>query len=201
MTAALIAAAALLAMLPPLGNSTARHGSVLVAAWELGRFFTILTNLAVGLAFGAIAWRGRSAVSPLVQGGLMLAIVLVGLVFNLLLTPLPYATIFDALGDHTHHIIVPIAVPLWWLAFAPHGALGWRAPLAWALYPLAYAGYVTIRAQFEPADAPLRYPYFFMNVDKLGWATAIANMAAIATVFVLVGLLAVWIDRRLGARG
>lgn len=197
----MIAAAALLAMLPPLGNGTVRHGSVLVAAWELGRFFTILTNLAVGVAFAVIAWRGRSAVSASVQGGLMLAIVLVGLVFNLLLTPLPYATIFDALGDHTHHIFVPIAVPLWWLAFAPHGQLSWRAPLAWALYPLGYAGYVMIRAQFEPANAPPRYPYFFMDADKLGWTTAVGNMAAIAAVFVLAGWIAVWIDRRLGLRG
>ena len=186
-------------MLPPLGNGFARHGSVLVAAWQLGRFFTILTNLAIGLAFAVIAWRGRSAVSPMVQGGLMLAIMLVGLVFNLLLTPLPYATINDALGDHAHHVLVPILVPLWWLAFAPHGLLSWRAPLVWAIYPLAYAIYIAIRVQFEPADAPLRYPYFFMDADKLGWATAIGNMAAIATAFVLVGWLVVWIDRRLGA--
>lgn len=201
LTAALIAAAALLAMIPPLANGLERHGGFLASVWALGRFFTILTNLAIGIAFAALAWRGRLAVTPLVQGGLMLAIMLVGLVFNLLLPPIGHATFIDALGDSIHHKIVPLAVPLWWLAFAPHGRLGWRAPLAWALYPLGYCAYVMIRAQLEPAGTPLRYPYFFMDVDRLGWAASLANMAAIALGFVLVGWVAVWIDRRLGARG
>ena len=200
LTAALIAAAALLAMVPPLANGIERHGGILAAAWALGRFFTILTNLAIGIAFATIAWRGRNAVAPVIQGGLMLAIVLVGLVFNLLLPPLDHASFIDALGDNAHHVMIPLAVPLWWLAFAPHGQLGWRAPLAWALYLLAYSSYVLARAQLEPAGTPLRYPYFFMDVERLGWTTALGNMAAIALGFVLAGWLAVWIDRRLAPR-
>lgn len=200
LTAALIAAAALLAMLPPLANGIDRYGGILAAAWAMGRFFTILTNLAIGIAFAVIAWRGRGAVAPVIQGGLMLAIVLVGLVFNLLLPPLDHASFIDALGDNAHHVIIPLVVPLWWLAFAPHGRLGWRAPLWWALYPLAYSSYVLVRAQLEPAGTPLRYPYFFMDVERLGWTTALSNMAAIALGFVLAGWLAVWIDRRLGLR-
>ena len=198
MTAALIAAATLLAMIPPVLGNLDKQGGLLGALWWLGRFFTILTNLAIGAVFARIAWRGSLSVSPLVQGGVMLAIMLVGLVFNLLLPGLQHATWADYLGDKVHHVIVPLAVPLWWLVFAPHGRLGWRAPLAWALYPLAYAAYVMTRAQFEPAGTPARYPYFFMDVDTFGWAAAIGNMAAIALGFVLIGWLAVWIDRRLG---
>jgi hypothetical protein len=198
LTAALIAAATLLAMIPPVLGNLDKQGGLLGALWWLGRFFTILTNLAIGAVFARIAWRGSLSVSPLVQGGVMLAIMLVGLVFNLLLPGLQHATWADFLGDKVHHVIVPLAVPLWWLVFAPHGRLGWRAPLAWVLYPLAYAAYVMTRAQFEPAGTPARYPYFFMDVDRFGWAAAIGNMAAIAMAFVLVGWLAVWIDRRLG---
>lgn len=200
LTAALIAAASLVAMIPPVLHNLDAKGGLLGALWWLGRFFTILTNLAVGLVFARIAWRARGSVSPLFQGGVMLAIVLVGLVFNLLLQPPQQGTWADFAWDRIHHVIVPLAVPLWWLAFAPHGRLGWRAPLAWALYPLAYAGYIMVRAQFEPRGAPQRYPYFFMDVDRLGWTGAIANMAAIALGFVLAGWLAVWIDRGLGAR-
>lgn len=198
LTAAIIAAATLLAMIPPVLGNLDKQGGLLGALWWLGRFFTILTNLAVGAVFARIAWRGSPSVSPLVQGGVMLAIVLVGLVFNLLLPGLQHATWADYLGDKVHHVIVPLAVPLWWLVFAPHGRLSWRSPFAWALYPLAYAAYVMTRAQFEPAGTPARYPYFFMDVDTFGWAAAIRNMAAIALGFVLVGWLAVWIDRRLG---
>jgi hypothetical protein len=198
--AGLIAALALLAMIPPLAGGIERHGGLLGAAWWLGRFFTILTNLGIGIGFGLIAWRGRDAVSPLVQGGLVLAIMLVGLVFNLLLPAVPQATIWSFLGDKVHHLIAPIAVPLWWLLFARHGQLRWTAPLWWALYPLVYAAYVLVRAEFEPAGTQARYPYFFMDVEKLGWLVAMRNMGAIAAAFVLVGWLAVLIDRRLGAR-
>ena len=198
-SAGLIAAATLLAMIPPVLHNLDAKGGLLGALWWLGRFFTILTNLAVGIAFAQIARRGREAVSPLVLGGLVLAIMLVGLVFNLLLPGMQQGTWADFLGDKIHHVIVPLAVPLWWLVFAPYGQLTWRAPLAWALYPLAYAGYVMTRAQFEPVGATQRYPYFFMDVDRLGWGGAIGNMAAIAAVFTLVGWLAVWLDRRLGA--
>ncbi len=197
LTAAAIAAVALLAMLPPLSNAVAEHGGLLPGLWRLVRFFTILTNLLVALAFARIAWMGRAAVSPLLLGGVVLGIVLVGVVFNLLLGPLPYPAVWDMLSDKAHHTVVPIAVPLWWLAFARKGLLGWRAPLAWALYPLAYSAYLLTRAQFEDPAEPLRYPYFFMDPDKLGWAQTLTNLTAIAAGFVAAGLAVVWLDRRL----
>lgn len=198
--AGLIAAAALLAMIPPLANSAAEHGGLLAGLWRLARFFTITTNLLVGLVFARIALAGRNSVSPIVIGGTMLAIVLVGVIFNLLLGALPYRTVWDMLGDKAHHLVVPIAVPLWWLAFAPKGYLHWRAPLLWALYPLAYSAYVIARAQMDDRSMPHRYPYFFMDPDMLGWPMALANMAAIALGFVATGLGVVWLDRRLGRK-
>lgn len=198
--ALMIALAALLAIIPPLANASAEHGGVLAGLWRLARFFTITTNLLVALVFARIANSGRGAVSPRVLAGTMLAIALVGVVFNLLLGGLPYRTVWDMLGDKTHHLIVPLAVPLWWLAYAPKGSLSWRAPLRWMLYPLAYSAYVMARAQFEIPGQPPRYPYFFMDPDRLGWPLALANLGAIALGFVAAGLGVVWLDRRL-ARG
>jgi hypothetical protein len=200
LTAALIALIALLAMIPPLANSAAEHGGLLMGMWLLARYFTILTNLLVGIAFARIALNGREAVPPVLLGGAMLAIMLVGAVFNLLLGHLPYATMWDMLGDKAHHAIVPLAVPLWWLAFAPKGALSWRAPLRWTLYPLAYSAYILLRAWAEGAGEPGRYPYFFLDVDRLGWPAAFANLGGLALGFVLAGLAVVWLDRRLGAK-
>lgn len=193
--AALIALAALGAMAAPIANGLARGEGLGALVWGLLRFFTILTNLSVGVVFAQLAWRGRASVSPLVQGGVMLAIVLVGLVYNLVLTPMPQPNWWSALGDDMHHFWVPLAVPLWWLAFAPHGGLRWRDPLLWALYPLAYSAYAIARAELERAAVP----YFFMDVSALGWPQALANMAAIALAFVLAGLVAVLVDRRLAA--
>lgn len=193
LSAAVIALAALGAMAPPILNGLARGEAADEIVWNLLRFFTILTNLAVGVIFALLAWRGRAAVSPLVQGGAMLAIVLVGLVYNLVLEPVPQPNWWSALGDDMHHFWVPLALPLWWLAFAPHRALQWRDPLLWALYPLAYSAYAIVRAAVEGGGVP----YFFMDVATIGWLAALANMAAIALAFVLAGLLAVALDRTL----
>lgn len=198
-SAGVIALGSLLAMVPPLQNAAVDHGGFWAGLWSLVRFFTITTNTLVGIGFGLIAWKGRDALSPRLLGAIVLAIMLVGVVFNLLLGGLVHATVWDALGDRVHHVVAPIVVPLWWLAFAPHGRLGWRDPFAWALYPLAYAGYIFARVELQDAGSTLRYPYFFMDADKLGWTMAIANMAGIAAGFVATGLALVWLDRRLGS--
>ena len=197
LTAALIAIAALGAMAPPVMNGLARGEGLGELVWGLLRFFTILTNLLVGTVFARLAWRGRDAVSPVVQGGLMLAIVLVGLVYNFVLEPMPQRNWWSALGDDMHHFWVPLAVPLWWLAFAPHRVLRWRDPLLWALYPLAYSAYAITRSMIEGGAVP----YFFMDVAALGWPRALFNMGAIALAFVLTGLVAVTVDRRLPGQG
>jgi hypothetical protein len=196
-SAALLSAATLLAMIPPLINSSAEHGGLLAGVWALLRYFTIITNTLVGLVFAVIAWRGPAAVSGRIQGGVMLAIVLVGVVFNLLLGGLTHATWWDWLGDRIHHVAMPLLVPLWWLAFAPKGKLTWKDPLRWSLYPLAYAAYIFLRVGLETPGPEVAYPYFFMDANRLGYAAAIANMAAIALGFVLTGLGVVWLDRRL----
>ncbi len=196
-SAGLLAGAVLWAIWPPLSGALGGSEGPLAAVWGLLRMFTIITNLLVGLVFARIACRGTDSVSPLVIGGIMLAIVLVGVVFNLLLTMLPHQTIWYAIGDNIHHIAAPIAVPLWWAIFARHGTLRWSSPLAWALYPLAYSVYTVVRAQFMPMGTGMhaRYPYFFMDADLLGWPIALLNMAGIALGFVLFGMVAVASDK------
>ncbi|MBS3927286.1 MAG: Pr6Pr family membrane protein [Sphingomonadales bacterium] len=200
LTAALLSAATLLAMIPPLINNSAEQGGLLAGAWALLRYFTIITNTLVGLVFAAIAWRGSEGVSPRWLGAAMLGIVLVGVVFNLLLGGLTHATMWDWLGDRIHHVVMPVLVPLWWLAFAPKGRFTWSDPLRWALFPLAYAAYIFLRVGLETPGSGIAYPYFFMDADRLGYVAAMLNMAAIALGFVLTGLGVVWLDRRL-ARG
>lgn len=201
-SAGLLAIAVLWAMWPPFSGAMERGQGPIEAIWSLLRMFTIITNLLVGLIFLRIAWRGTTSVSPLLIGGIMLGIVLVGAVYNLLLSMLPHQTIWYAMGDYIHHLVAPIAVPLWWVVFVRHGTLGWSAPLIWALYPLAYSIYTVARAQFMPPGTGInsRYPYFFMDADQLGWPMALLSMAGIAVGFVLFGLMAVALDKWL-ARG
>jgi hypothetical protein len=197
--AGFIAAGSLIGIIPPLQLLLEDGMGLVEALWQMLRPFTITTNLLIVIVFGSIAVRGAERVSALLIGAVMLAILLVGIIFNLVLGQIPQLNWWTFLGDSLHHHIAPVAVPLWWLIYAPHGRLRWHAPLVWALYPLAYSAYSLARAEFEPVSA-LRYPYFFMNVDMLGWSGVLFNLAIIAAAFTAIGFLIVLVDRRL-ARG
>lgn len=163
------------------------------AVWAMLRYFTVTTNLAVAAVFTMLA-AGRT-VRPALLGGVTLAIALVGVVYGLLLRGLLELSGGALLADTLLHKVVPALVPLWWLAFAPKGGLGWRAPWVWALYPALYLPYALIRGAFEG-----RYAYPFINVDRLGWGGVAINAIAIAIGFVAAGHALVAIDRRMERR-
>ena len=159
--------------------------------WILLRFFTILTNVAVALAMSAAALGAR--LSPRMIGGVMLAILLVGVVYVTLLRGLLDLSGGARLADTLLHYGTPFLVPLWWLAFAPKGRLEWRDPAIWSLFPLAYFPYALARGSYEGI-----YAYPFINVAKLGWTQVAINGALIAGGFLVAGNLVVALDALLG---
>ena len=156
--------------------------------WILLRYFTIISNLLLAMAMSAVALGRR--LSPFILGGLTLAILLVGVVYALLLQGLTPKSGSALLADILLHKVSPPAMTLWWLLFAPRGRLRWSAPLAWALYPVAYFAYAVTRAMHGD-----KYPYPFMDAAKLGWPQTLLNVGGIAMAFLLAGALLVWIDR------
>ena len=87
-------------------------------------------------------------------------------------------------------------MPLWRLAFAKKGGLGWRDPWLWALLPLAYFLYGILRAGPEG-----KYPYPFMDVGALGWGQVVINGLVMEAEFIVVGFVLVGVDRAMGRRG
>ena len=193
--AAIVALLAWAGLAVQLKWSLDQTGDLLSSLWILGRFFTILTNLLVAITMSLIA-AGRR-VSPFVQSGVVLAIILVGVVYALLLKGTVQLTGSAILADFLLHVIVPVAAAAYWLAFSPKIGLSWRDPLLWSLYPLAYFAYALMRGSIDG-----RYPYPFMNLDQLGLARTLLNALGIAIGFVLTGWLMVAIGRsvrRVGA--
>ena len=172
----------------------AETGDVLEALWVLARFFTILTNLAVAVAMTMVALGKR--ISPGVEGGLTLAILLVGVVYVLLLQKLYHLTGAELFADVLMHKVAPPAMAAYWLLFAHHGPMRWTEPLWWSIYPLGYFAYALIRGAIEGI-----YPYPFMDVSKIGAGQTALNAAAIAAAFLVAGLALVWLDRQLLGRG
>ena len=191
LAAALVAFAAWAGLAVQLSATLASTGSVAETLWILLRFFTVLTNVIVALTFTVLAIGGRT--SPFWLGGVALSIILVGVVYIVLLRGLLELSGGALFADLILHKVVPVLVPLYWLAFASKGRLRWRDPLLWMLYPLAYFAYALIRGMFEG-----RYAYPFIDVGEHGLAQVVMNAAGIAASFVLAGLAFVALDSLLG---
>ena len=190
--AALVAASAWLGLAVQLGATLGTTGSAAAALWVLLRYFTMLVNLAVALAFTRAAARGAPA-PPALLGGLVLNALLVAIVYHLLLAGTLAQTAPEKLADAFLHGVTPALVLLFWLMRARRGALHYWDVRPWAAVPLLYLAYALARGAVDGI-----YPYPFIDVGRIGWGATLVNAALIAAGFVAAGLGLVWFDRRLG---
>lgn len=100
------------------------------------------------------------------------------------------------------HYVVPICTVIDWLVFDEKGWFSVRTALLWLLAPLGYFVFVmnavALGAQLGPYGA--RYPYFFLDVDELGFWTVFLTGMIMELCFFLLGLFWVWLDRWLAKR-
>jgi hypothetical protein len=193
--AALVALICWIALAIQFSLTFASQHEVVTTLWVLVRFFTIITNFLVAIVMTIVAI--DRPVSPLVLGGVTLAILLVGVVYATLLAGLEHPRGLAALANNLLHKVSPVAMTLWWLLFAPRARLKSDAPLVWAAYPVAYFAYALTRGHFDG-----RYPYPFIDVGKIGWTQTALNAGGIALGFIIAGYALVWIDgwRPLGSK-
>jgi len=187
-----IALAAWAGLIVQFAATISETGSALGTAWILLRFFTIITNLLVALTMTGVA-RGRR-ISPFIFAGLTLAIIFVGLVYATLLHGLVPLSGLALVADYLLHYVVPVAMALYWLAFAPKIGLELRDPLLWSVYPLAYLFYVVVRGSVDG-----RYPYPFIDVSDLGYGRIILNSSMLLAAYVVAGLAVVALGPGVGS--
>jgi hypothetical protein len=172
-----------------------QNGSVTETVWVLLRYFTILTNLLAALFLTRIAFDKSAFDSPLLLGGLTLSMVFVGLIYVLFLRGLLELSGGASLANFILHYVAPVLVLLFWLVFAPKGALRNSNPLLWVIYPLTYGAYALARGSI---DGKFAYP--FIDVAAIGWLQAATNILLMALSFLAAGFAMVWLDRVLGGR-
>lgn len=193
--AAIVAVIAAIGLVLQFDSILAAHDTVSEALWIYLRFFTNITNMLVMLAFAAIAVRGADAVPPRPIAGLTLAILLVGVVYGLLLQGLHHFTGGGLVADILLHKVVPVLVPLYWLAQVRKGRVQPADPLRWAIYPFLYLFYALAHGL-----AGDKYAYPFIDPTKHGWPAVWINVAAIAIGFMIAGYGLYRLDRHLAAR-
>ena len=184
-------------------------------------YYTIQSNLFAAILFAFLAARTATSLREGERGsaglhsrlGMVCAVdLLVTLVvFWVLLVPevpASYLWTFDNIAVHT---VTPLLCLLDYILFSEPKRLKYRDVYYVCIYPLCYvaftsiaglAGYVyyfsgTLSSPLSSAIefTPVRFPYFFLDFDRLGFM-AIAYIGAILVFFLLLSHIIYFIDRR-----
>lgn len=171
-------------------------------------FFTNLSNyFCMGVMFAELVETVRnenavrSTVLPKLKFIGMIMILLTACVFNFLLAhaadrnPADNYTVASVLL----HMVLPVMYIADWFMFYERKQVKWYYPLISVAAPLVYALFVFIRAPFVTPDPSnpdiVKYPYFFLDPDKLGWGGVAKWMLILLVGFVAVGYLLMLLDR------
>nr|MDT0660483.1 Pr6Pr family membrane protein [Micromonospora sp. DSM 115978] len=168
-------------------------------------YFTIQSNLAVGLLAGTaawLAWRGRPEPPSAVKGAVTLYITITAVVFHLVLAnsaspfamPQPDRDLVATAGNQLLHTVVPLLALLDWALLDPRGRLRARHAVYWLAFPLGYLAFALVRGLFVDS-----YPYPFIDAGRLGYGGVGLSTLFFALVFWLLGLVLVGVDRATAA--
>lgn len=151
-------------------------------------YFTILTNLLVAISFTSLLLPGSRRLSffshNTVLTAVTLYILIVGLVYNLVLRSQWNPQGMQLIVDNGLHTITPLLTLFYWFMYVNAKNIKWLQTASWLIYPFAYLIYALIRGSFSNF-----YPYFFINVDNLGYSKALLNAGFVTAAFLVVALL------------
>ncbi len=161
-------------------------------------YFTILTNVLVALAMTAPALSPASRLARWtttegVRAAIAMYAAVVGVIYHLFLHATWDPRGLALVANIGLHYVMPVAMVLDWLVFVPKGRLRWIDPAKWLAFPLIYGAWTLVHGAMIGW-----YPYWFIDVEVLGWGPALINFAALLGVFAILGLVVVAIDRTLG---
>ena len=81
------------------------------------------------------------------------------------------------------------------MLFYEHGKVRWFYPLLSVIMPLVYVVFVLIRAAILKGNPDaLLYPYFFLNVDNLGWGGFFMWLSILIAIFLMIGYAIYFLD-------
>jgi hypothetical protein len=159
-------------------------------AWEMARYFTILTNLLVAFSFAVLIRPTREGPPYGWLAALRLSMIVERAVYHLLLSDLISFTGLGWWADHGLHSLGPIAIALWWLIHGPKRQLRMADLPIFVLWPAIYGAYVLARGAADGA-----YPYPFVDLTRHAPSEVALTLAAFLAVFLMGGVLMIGIGR------
>jgi hypothetical protein len=166
-------------------------------------FFTIQSNILVGITTGLLALRlDRPAFAfRVLRLTALVSIAVTGVVYHVALSQLRELDGYGALANQLLHTASPILAVVGWLVFGPRGQTS-RTVVAWTpVFPVAWAVFTLVRGPFAHPDW---YPYPFIDVADKGYLRVFANMVVVAVLYLGFASgahgLDEWLARRAGRR-
>ncbi len=171
-------------------------------------FYVFYTNLSNYLCMGFIIYELASRVknktdekiskAPCFKFMLVIMILVTCLVYNFMLAPSKSAAdYFLSPSNLIMHVILPIMFIVDWFLFYDRKQTKWYYPLLSTVMPLIYVVWIVIRGQiFKGATWTTLYPYFFLNVDKIGGMVAVWVIGLVVA-FIGIGYLFMLLDYKI----
>ena len=160
--------------------------------------FTDLSNIIVALVFTMLARNpdrgGR--VWHAVRMDSLVMISITGLIYAIVLAPNARVEGLEVIGNTLKHMIVPVMTVALWLIIGPRRQVTFASVFTAIVIPITWAAYTLIRGHFIE-----KYPYDFVNVVAYGLPTVLRNIAGVAALGIVLGLVFWAIDRLISGRG
>ncbi|WP_183572695.1 Pr6Pr family membrane protein [Mucilaginibacter sp. X5P1] len=162
---------------------------------QLLSYFTILSNILVAVSLTSALlsptgkW-GKCFSSASATGAITVYIATVGITYNIILRNLIILEGFSILANELLHVVVPVLYVIYWFLFAAKARLKWSEIYYWLIYPLVYLVYIMIRGAISGY-----YPYPFVDVGILGYASVAINSLGMIIGFVVLSALLILTGR------
>lgn len=158
-------------------------------------YFTILTNLLVASALSAPlaapnSLLGKFFARPNVATTVATAITVVCLAYFFLLRQIWEPQGWQFVADVALHYVTPALFLLYWGFAVPKKGIRFVDIFRWLLYPVGYMVYILIRGALTGL-----YPYYFIDVNALGYGQALLNALGVLVGFIVVATALILVAR------
>lgn len=174
-----------------------------ISSWQHynARFFLYFTNLGnlycLGLMINELVrlLRRKSLSLPLLQwefGGLI-TILVIGAVYNLLLSNPCTIDYWSNKPSVCLHLITPILYAIYFCGTRPLRKIKVGGIQCSILIPYLYITFIYAR---HLITSDPWFPYFFLDINRIGWTGAFCWIITLTIVFVLIGLCFIYLGKR-----
>lgn len=103
---------------------------------------------------------------------------------------------FFSISNLIMHVILPLMFMVDWILFNNHNKTKWYYPFLSTILPLIYVAFILIRALIlGNSYSGTLYPYFFLNVERLGFGGVALWVIILVVIFIALGYILFMFDR------